>query len=266
MNAWLAEYGLNATVISPGGDWLAIQVPVGKANEMLNADFSVFTHDVSGARNIRTLQYSIPEHLVNHLQLVHPTITFVPPVSPKPLQQAPAVETSAAQGKPPSACADFVDPACLQELYGIPTTAAAHADLLVVTGYNDERPSPTDMSVGDYPYYSWCRIPIRRSGRTSFLNFDQTSTLQRLGRLLSLTVAHTIPITLITKQCVQKGEVRIVKLTPSRCRTWMCSTPWDLQQASQSTSSLSGRNGPTMRGASWIPPTTSCPLSAVLMS
>ena len=156
MNAWLAENGLDANVVSPGGDWLAIQLPVSKANEMLDADFSVFTHDESGARSIRALQYSIPEDLVGHLQLVHPTITFTPPVSPKLPLRAELADISARE-KRQSACSNFVDPACLQQLYGIPTTKAANTDPLVVTGYVGEYPSPTDMRVGsrhatDYAY------------------------------------------------------------------------------------------------------------------
>lgn len=147
MNAWLAENDLDATVISPGGDWLAIQVPVSKANEMLDADFSTFTHDASGVQSVRVLQYSIPEDLVDHLQLVHPTISFTPPISPKLPLHAELTDTSAKE-KRQSACSSFVDPACLQQLYGIPTTKAANADPLVVTGYVEQYPNPTDMRVG----------------------------------------------------------------------------------------------------------------------
>ena len=158
VNAWLAENNLDATTISPGGDWLAIQVPVSKANEMLNADFSVFTHDESGTQSIRTLQYSIPEDLVGHLQLVHPTTTFAQTVSPKLPLNAKKASVSTKQ-KRQSACASYVDPACLQELYGIPTTAAANSDPLVVTGYDDQYPSPTDMSVGPYrAFHNVCRL------------------------------------------------------------------------------------------------------------
>ena len=147
MNAWLTENNLDATVISPGGDWLAIQVPVSEANEMLDADFSVFTHDESGMQSIRTLQYSIPEDLIDHLQLVHPTTTFTPPFTQKPPLRA-ELASSLAYEKRQSACSSFVDPACLQQLYGIPTTKAANTDPLVVTGYVGQYPNPTDMRVG----------------------------------------------------------------------------------------------------------------------
>lgn len=143
MNAWLAENNLNATTISPGGDWLAIKVPVSKANEMLDASFSVFSHDETGVQSIRTLQYSIPENLIGHLQLVHPTTTFVQ-FAP-PLRALPVNIT--ADG---SMCSGFVTPACLQELYGIPTTKADSDDSIAVTGYNAEYPAPEDLEVGAY--------------------------------------------------------------------------------------------------------------------
>lgn len=156
----MAENSLDATSVSPGGDWLSIQVPVSKANEMLGADFSVFTHEESGTQSIRTLQYSIPEDLVGHLQLVHPTTTFTRPVSPKLPLNAKKASNSPKQ-KRQSACGDDVDPACLQELYGLPTTAATNADPLVVTGYDNQYPSPSDMSVG-----SLCAVyDVRRSHR-----------------------------------------------------------------------------------------------------
>jgi tripeptidyl-peptidase I len=70
---WLSENGLSATAITPSGDWLQFSVPVSKANQMLDADFSVFTHQDSGSQSVRTLAYSVPANLQEHIQLIHPT-------------------------------------------------------------------------------------------------------------------------------------------------------------------------------------------------
>lgn len=75
MNAFLASHGVNATSLSPAGDWLGFTVPVNKANEMFDANFSIFTHLDTGKQAIRTMSYSIPQSLKGHLDLVHPTIT-----------------------------------------------------------------------------------------------------------------------------------------------------------------------------------------------
>lgn len=72
---WLSSNGITATTISPAGDWLSFSVPASKANSLLDADFSVFTHAETGTMLVRTLAYSIPAALQGHLDLVHPTIT-----------------------------------------------------------------------------------------------------------------------------------------------------------------------------------------------
>lgn len=75
VNAWLKEVAVAATTISPAGDWLSVSIPVSQANELLDADFSVYKHTDTGKEAIRTLSYSIPSELVGHLDFVHPTIT-----------------------------------------------------------------------------------------------------------------------------------------------------------------------------------------------
>ena len=77
VNAWLSENELSATPLTSSGEWLALEVPVSKANELFDADFTVFTHSASGQQSVRTLSYSIPTDLVGHLDLVHPTVTLV---------------------------------------------------------------------------------------------------------------------------------------------------------------------------------------------
>ena len=75
VNAWLASLGLNATVLSSAGDWLGVNVSVSQANSMFGTEFQYFTHNDTGKQHIRTMQYSIPESLQGHLDLVHPTVT-----------------------------------------------------------------------------------------------------------------------------------------------------------------------------------------------
>ena len=77
VNEWLSANDLNATVLSPFGDWMGFETTVSHANELFDAEFSTFVHDRSGKSVIRTLAYSIPASLKNHLDLVHPTITCV---------------------------------------------------------------------------------------------------------------------------------------------------------------------------------------------
>jgi tripeptidyl-peptidase I len=75
IESWLSEHGITAKTISPNGDWLGITVPVEKANELFDADFSVFKHTDTDKDTIRTLSYSIPKALKGHLDVVHPTVS-----------------------------------------------------------------------------------------------------------------------------------------------------------------------------------------------
>ena len=74
VNVWLKANGLNATAISPSGDWIRVDVPVVKANELFDADFTVFTNDANGKQTIRTMSYSLPSELQGHVDLIHPTV------------------------------------------------------------------------------------------------------------------------------------------------------------------------------------------------
>lgn len=77
VNAWLAENDITATPLTPAGDWLSFSVPVSKANELFDADFSIFTHEATGKEAVRTLAYSIPADLKGHIDFVHPTTAYV---------------------------------------------------------------------------------------------------------------------------------------------------------------------------------------------
>lgn len=74
---WLGVNDITAKAISPAGDWLQFSIPVGQANTLLQADFTVFNHTETGTQLTRTLAYSIPTTLQGHVDLIHPTITFV---------------------------------------------------------------------------------------------------------------------------------------------------------------------------------------------
>ena len=77
VNQWLSENGLTAQKLTVAGDWLSFSIPVDKANELLDTQFSTFKHLDSGDESVRTLAYSVPANLANYINLIHPTITYV---------------------------------------------------------------------------------------------------------------------------------------------------------------------------------------------
>ncbi|KAI9069415.1 family S53 protease [Trametes sanguinea] len=145
VNAWLSENGISAKTISPAGDWMSFEIPVSKANEIFDANFSVFTHESTGQRYIRTLSYSIPAELQGHLELVHPTVSF-----PDPSAGQPAVRVSHSDKSKkrvardlsardiPASCATTITPACLQAIYNIPSTpATVPSNKLAVSSFQE---------------------------------------------------------------------------------------------------------------------------------
>ncbi|OJT13117.1 Tripeptidyl-peptidase sed3 [Trametes pubescens] len=149
VNAWFAENGITAKTVSPAGDWLSFSIPVSQANDLLDADFSVFTHQETGQTSIRTLAYSIPADLKEHVDLVHPTITFPNPFARLPAMVAPPKAKPAVNvtsDAVPASCSSTITPACLQALYGIPTTpATVSSNQLAVSGFIEQFANQADL-------------------------------------------------------------------------------------------------------------------------
>ncbi|KAJ7831016.1 family S53 protease [Mycena olivaceomarginata] len=108
VQAWLGSHGLVATKSSSAGDWLSLTLPVSKANEILSAKYETFEHTASGKTYARTLSYSLPAEVADHVAAVHPASTFNNPVSVKPILSSPkptsnlASSPSTASPRPPA--------------------------------------------------------------------------------------------------------------------------------------------------------------------
>ncbi|KAJ6603478.1 subtilisin-like protein [Mycena vulgaris] len=146
-NSFAAANKLQPTVISPNGEWVSITLPVSRANTLFAADFQIFTHPAMPRSITRTLSVSLPIELVGHVDVLHPTTTFTEPsvrlaASPSRSGNRPvnaSCDTSLASG--------VITPACLQDLYGIPTTPATESNnTLLVTGYQGEVANTTALS------------------------------------------------------------------------------------------------------------------------
>ncbi|KAF7368463.1 Family S53 protease-like protein [Mycena venus] len=146
-SAFASANGLTPTVISPNGDWVAITLPVSKANELFAAEFETFTHPNLKDSITRTLSVSLPSELVGHVDVLHPTTAFVVPdvrlvpSAPQIRKRGPAASCNSSDP------AGVVTPTCLQDLYGIPVTPATQtSNTLLVTGYEDQWAQSADLS------------------------------------------------------------------------------------------------------------------------
>ncbi|ETW82604.1 serine protease S53 [Heterobasidion irregulare TC 32-1] len=153
VNEWLSQNGLTATKASPAGDWLQVNVTVEKANSLFDAEFATFKHLSTDTDTVRTLEYSIPASLQGHLDFVHPTIIFPTSLNRKPVVAIPlpkvksvVADANLTSNAVPSSCSTTVTPACLQAMYGIPTTLATQSsNKIAVTGYIDQYPQKSDL-------------------------------------------------------------------------------------------------------------------------
>ena len=98
------------------------------------------------------MAYSVPSDLTQHIELVHPTISFnnpfggIPSISVPPKTSTPAVNLTS--DAVPASCSSTITPACLQALYGIPTTAATvKTNTLGVSGFIDQFANQADLKV-----------------------------------------------------------------------------------------------------------------------
>lgn len=233
VKAWLQDAGLTPTTISPAGDWLSVSVPVSKANELFDADFSVFKNTASGESAIRTMQYSIPTDLEGHLDFVHPTIAYAailldttididkdasiirfPVTASFPVVSAPIkVSNSTIEPLAVNCSPNAVTPACIQSLYGIPTTPATQSsNVLGVSGFLQQFANSADLAVSEMvSIYSPILIDMRRA---SYGNSAQTSAPPRRSpsRLWTEDRTHKVGHKLVSKPWVPSSPLFVCTL------------------------------------------------------
>lgn len=142
MTAWLAKYGIVPTV---DNDWMTITTNVSTANALLDADFQWYSYVEGGGLKLRTLSYSVPDALAEHVDLVQPTTRFgnlgrqrstIFEVAILPDEQVAAFQASATDSA--AACTTTVTPACLRAQYNINYTPSADGNLVAFASYLEE--------------------------------------------------------------------------------------------------------------------------------
>ncbi|KAJ7491892.1 subtilisin-like protein [Mycena latifolia] len=141
---WLSSNNVTA-VLSTAGDWLTATVPISKANQLLAANYQTFQHVSSGKSYARTLAYSVPAAVAAHIDHVHPSTTFNNPLTVRPVLSVP--QSRAGSNAAAKSCANTVTPACLQSLYGIPTTPASEStNSIAVAGFIEQFAQKADLA------------------------------------------------------------------------------------------------------------------------
>ena len=75
VHAWLLEHNITNAVLSPAKDWFSVVVPIGKAEQLLQTSYKVFSHE-DGSTISRAPEWSLPSCLHEHIDVVQPTTSF----------------------------------------------------------------------------------------------------------------------------------------------------------------------------------------------
>lgn len=146
---------------------MALTLPVAQANDLFAADFHVFEHESLADPITRTLSISLPAELAGHVDVVHPTTEFIAPnarLGQRAATTAPAkrninsrvARTPTRRAAAPASCLEddetfLIGPACIMDMYGIPTTPATASacgkNTLLVTGYEQQFANAADLKV-----------------------------------------------------------------------------------------------------------------------
>lgn len=79
VRAWLREHDVASSTLSATKDWISVTLPLEKVEELLDTEYSVYRH-TDGSSLVRAPEWSLPEHLHEHIDVVQPTTSFFRPV------------------------------------------------------------------------------------------------------------------------------------------------------------------------------------------
>ena len=106
---WLRQAGI--TRIYSDGTWVNFATTIATAKKLLNTQFNYYTSE--GITKLRTTEYSVPESLRKHIDLISPTTFFG-----KTKIHAP-MTGGIAPRQVDASCDTLITPQCLKQLYNI---------------------------------------------------------------------------------------------------------------------------------------------------
>ncbi|KAI9782637.1 MAG: vesicle formation at the endoplasmic reticulum [Peltula sp. TS41687] len=154
---WLHNAGVSRLDIEDDGEWINFVTSVSNVERLLETQFHIFRNDVSKMEGIRTLQYSVPQHLYQSIDMIQPTTRFgqmhpdrstvhdvklLADVNNKiPLRVTGNLKLQT------SGCNETITPACLRELYEIGEYRANPntSNKLGIAGYLEEYAQYEDL-------------------------------------------------------------------------------------------------------------------------
>ncbi|KAK4183364.1 subtilisin-like protein [Podospora australis] len=136
---WLEQHGIHSAQVD--NDWISFTTSVDKAGALLKTRFAWFQYTERGADaglpQLRTLEYSVPDEIARHIDIVQPTTRFGQPRAQRSTvheyirPSGPVAKINFAATDLAGGCNSTVTPACLKWLYNINYTATNSPENLV---------------------------------------------------------------------------------------------------------------------------------------
>ncbi|OAA45512.1 tripeptidyl-peptidase 1 precursor [Metarhizium rileyi] len=142
VQGWLKAAGLgDHAELDSSGDSILVHASVSDVEKLLHTEYSPFVAQDSGEVIMRTLQYSLPDNLKQHIDVVQPTTYFG-------AKSARLTHTPLRKGKSLSARASCENssPSCLSDLYSYSSAKAYSNGLIGIAGFIGQFASKSDLS------------------------------------------------------------------------------------------------------------------------
>jgi tripeptidyl-peptidase-1 len=173
VRAWLLNadesLSIDSISLSPSRGWLTFNATALQVENLLHTTYYVYQHYSTGAEQIASESYSVPEAVRNHIDFITPTLQFDPrrktpqsastrTVTPRTIFDTTARPVSLVKAGPKvlanvkdnnlSTCNSIITPDCVRALYGIPSTPLiAAANSLGVVEYGSSSITQSDLDM-----------------------------------------------------------------------------------------------------------------------
>ncbi|KAL6245988.1 hypothetical protein RBB50_007141 [Rhinocladiella similis] len=151
ITAWLYDSGIPRANIQDNGDWISFVTTVEQAEVILDTHFHYFHHVTDDVPLVRTLKYSVPDHLHRHIQMIQPTTHFSR-LQPQQASRAPGPPFEV-YGSPTKLNATYCNtttpPDCIRALYKIGNFRANSSSgvTLGISGFNYQQAVHSDLQL-----------------------------------------------------------------------------------------------------------------------
>ena len=161
VNSWLEFHDidpLNSVYRSGSGDWVTLHIPVDMAEKMLSAKYNIYRHTTSGEEVVRTLSYSLPKELHDHIDVISPCTYFgtirsmrVTSSLHSTLHNNVQDTSSAPEDTLAPSCNTTITPACLRALYNTSSyvPVSTNVNKIAIAGYLNNIANYADLQVGN---------------------------------------------------------------------------------------------------------------------